>query len=46
MRGELTDPTLTAQIRSGFVARSIIYDYLGDAEHGSEASLIVWEAMQ
>lgn len=41
--GELSDPTLTPQLRSGFVARGVLYNYLDDAEHGSEASLIVWE---
>lgn len=42
-RGELVDPTLTAQLRSGFVVRGVLWDYLDDAEHGREASLIVWE---
>jgi GNAT superfamily N-acetyltransferase len=41
--GELVDPTLTAQLRSGFVVRGVLWDYLDDAEHGREASLIVWE---
>lgn len=41
--GEIVDPTLTTQLRSDFVVRGIIWDYLDDAEHGSEASLIVWE---
>ena len=43
LRGELADPTLTPQLRSGFVVRGILWHYLDDAEHGSEASLIVWE---
>ena len=43
VRGELADPTLTPQLRSGFVVRGILWHYLDDAEHGSEASLIVWE---
>jgi GNAT superfamily N-acetyltransferase len=41
--GRLFDPTLTAQLRSGFVVRGMLPNYLDDAEHGSEASLIVWE---
>ncbi|HEU5090000.1 MAG TPA: GNAT family N-acetyltransferase [Roseiflexaceae bacterium] len=41
--GRLFDPTLTPQLRSGFVVRGMLPDYLDDAEHGSEASLIVWE---
>ena len=43
VRGELADPTLTPQLRSGFVVRDILWHYLDDAEHGAEASLIVWE---
>lgn len=42
-RGELTDPTLTPQLRNGFVVRGILRDYLHDAELGDEATLIVWE---
>lgn len=42
-RGEISDPTLTPQLRSGFVARGVIHDYLDDAAHGSDASLIVWD---
>jgi GNAT superfamily N-acetyltransferase len=42
-RGELTDPTLTPQLRNGFVVRGILHDYLHDAELGDEATLIVWE---
>ncbi|HNP71115.1 MAG TPA: GNAT family N-acetyltransferase [Kouleothrix sp.] len=41
--GELADPTLTPQLRSGFVVRGVLWHYLDDAEHGAEASLIVWE---
>mgnify|MGYP000455687316 CR=1 FL=1 len=40
---ELADPTLTPQLRSGFAVRDILWHYLHDAEHGAEASLIVWE---
>ena len=43
VRGELADPTLTPQLRSGFEVRDILWHYLDDAEHGAEASLIVWE---
>lgn len=43
VRGELADPTLTPQLRSGFVVRGVLWSYLDDAEHGAEASLIVWE---
>jgi GNAT superfamily N-acetyltransferase len=43
VRGELVDPTLTPQLRSGFVVRGVLWEYLDDAEHGREASLIVWE---
>ncbi|MEN9936439.1 MAG: hypothetical protein RLZZ387_3018 [Chloroflexota bacterium] len=41
--GELVDPTLTPQLRSGFSVRGVLWDYLDDAEHGREASIIVWE---
>jgi GNAT superfamily N-acetyltransferase len=41
--GELTDPTLTMQLRNGFEVRGVIHDYLPH-EHGADvASLIVWE---
>jgi GNAT superfamily N-acetyltransferase len=42
-RGELTDPTLTPQLRSGFVARGVLRDYIDDAAITPHASLIVWE---
>lgn len=41
--GELIDPTLTPQVRSGFVVRGVYYNYVDDADHGAEASMIVWE---
>jgi GNAT superfamily N-acetyltransferase len=41
--GELADPTLTPQLRNGFVLRGILPDYLHDTEYGSDATLIVWE---
>lgn len=41
--GELTDPTLTMQLRNGFEVRGVIHDYLPH-DHGEDhASLIVWE---
>ena len=42
-RGELTDPTLTPQLRNGFVARGVLRDYIDDATITPHASLIVWE---
>jgi GNAT superfamily N-acetyltransferase len=41
--GELADPTLTAQLRNGFVARGVLHGYLHDAELGDDAALIVWD---
>jgi predicted N-acetyltransferase YhbS len=41
--GELTDPTLTPQLRSGFKVRDIFYGYLEAGHLGSQAALIVWE---
>ena len=41
--GELSDPTLTPQLRNGFVLRGILPDYLNDTEYGADATLIVWE---
>ena len=41
--GELSDPTLTAQLRNGFVVRGILHDYLRDEVNGNDATLIVWE---
>lgn len=42
-RGELSDPTLTAQLRNGFMVRGVLHNYLHDAELGDDAALIVWE---
>ena len=42
-RGELTDPTLTAQLRNGFTVRGVLHGYLHDALLGDDATLIVWE---
>lgn len=41
--GEITDPTLTPQLRNGYTVRGIIHDYLHDAELGNDATLIVWD---
>jgi hypothetical protein len=41
--GELTDPTLTPQLRSGFVVRGVLHDYIDDAAITPHASLIVWD---
>jgi GNAT superfamily N-acetyltransferase len=43
VRGELHDPTLTPQLRNGFVVRGILHNYLNDAELGNDATLIVWD---
>lgn len=42
-RGELIDPTLSAQLKNGFKVRGVLYDYLHDALLGDDAALIVWE---
>lgn len=42
VRGESRDPTLSAQLRNGFVVRGILYDYLHDDALGHDATLIVW----
>ncbi|MCA9981241.1 MAG: GNAT family N-acetyltransferase, partial [Anaerolineales bacterium] len=41
--GELYDPTLSFQLRNGFVVRGILRDYFHDERSGSVASLIYWE---
>ena len=41
--GRLTDPTLTPQLRSGFQARGVLYDYIDAGKLGNDAVLIVWE---
>ena len=33
--GELTDPTLTPQLRAGFTLRGILYDYIDAGELGN-----------
>jgi hypothetical protein len=41
--GELTDPTLTPQLRAGFELRGILYNYIDAGELGNDSTLIVWE---
>lgn len=41
-RGDLTDPTLTPQIRNGFQATGVIADYVHDETTDNWASFIVW----
>ncbi|MBC8074910.1 MAG: GNAT family N-acetyltransferase [Chloroflexales bacterium] len=41
--GELSDATLTPQLRNGFVLRGMLPNYLHDAHYGADATLIVWE---
>jgi GNAT superfamily N-acetyltransferase len=43
VRGELSDPTLTPQLRNGFVVRGILRGYIQAGELGSDATLLVWE---
>jgi GNAT superfamily N-acetyltransferase len=42
-RGELTDPTLTPQLRNGFTVRGILPNYIDDARITHHATLLVWE---
>ena len=41
--GELSDPTLTFQLRNGFRVRGLIPDYLEDEASNNWATLITWE---
>jgi GNAT superfamily N-acetyltransferase len=41
--GELFDPTLTFQLKSGFVVRGLLENYLDDTAADNWATLIVWE---
>jgi len=41
--GELHDPTLTPQLKNGYVVRGVIHEYLHDELLGNDATLIVWE---
>jgi GNAT superfamily N-acetyltransferase len=43
VRGELADPTLSPQLRNGFVVRGILPNYIDDARITHHATLIVWE---
>ncbi|NWF70750.1 MAG: GNAT family N-acetyltransferase [Chloroflexi bacterium] len=40
-RGEVKDPTLTAQLRNGFEARAVLYNYITDPRSDNHATLIV-----
>jgi GNAT superfamily N-acetyltransferase len=42
-RGELNDPTLTPQLRNGFVVRGVLRDYIDDSSITPHGTLIVWE---
>ena len=39
----LSDPTLTFQLRQGFVVRELLQDYLEDSASDNWATLILWE---
>ena len=41
--GELTDPTLSAQLKIGFRFVRVIHDYLHDPTSGNASALIVWD---
>lgn len=41
--GEITDPTLTPQLRNGFAVRGILRDYIRDDALGHDATLLVWD---
>ena len=41
--GELTDPTLSFQLRNNFTVRGLLENYLDDAASDGWATLIVWE---
>lgn len=42
VRGELKDPTLTFQLRNGFVVRGILENYLEDSASDNWSTLIEW----
>lgn len=42
-QGQIHDPTLTMQIRNGFVPRGILYDHISDPRSDNAATLIVRE---
>jgi GNAT superfamily N-acetyltransferase len=41
--GEIADPTLTPQLRSGFQVHGILYDYIEAGALGNDGVLIVWD---
>lgn len=41
--GELSDPTLTFQLKQGFVVRGLLHNYLEDTASDNWATLILWE---
>ncbi len=41
--GELTDPTVSMQLRNGFALREVLYDYVDNPESANSAALIVRE---
>lgn len=41
--GRLFDPTLSFQLKEGFVVRGLLPDYLKDSASDNWATLIVWE---
>jgi len=44
INGEVTDPTVSVQIKNGFEARSVVHSYEVDYPAGNAAMLIVWES--
>jgi GNAT superfamily N-acetyltransferase len=43
IRGELTDPTLTMQLRNGFTVRRLLHGFIHDERSGDTATLMVRE---
>ncbi len=43
LAGELFDPTLSFQLKEGFVVRGLLPDYIMDSASDNWATLIVWE---
>lgn len=41
VRGELTDPTLTMQLRNGFTVKRLLHDFIHDERSGNAATLLV-----
>jgi hypothetical protein len=41
--GELTDPTVSVQMKRGFQPRGIIRDYCEEPDSDNTAMLLVWE---